>query len=247
MQRKIKSFKKFSDLSEIKNMNVFNKKGNFKSNLPPNFYISAARIISEDFEGAKLNKKYTKKQLAKARHDLKEFLLLSSFSNTKIKYVNKKNRKALAEFSGAPSSLKYIPVPVNHETDEIKIKDGKVFRENNWSIGEFFPFPNMEAFAEDPEEETYKLWKQIERKYKKKNFAVFVKAGAREISQGHRQFDSLMEQINRLIYSYMNTFEKWLTGLMVYEFKNQKGGKIAPLKEKNKKRQKSKYAKLKGR
>ena len=56
MQRKIKSFNKFSDLSKIKNMDVFDKNGNFKA-----YKVQIALIKLPKKAQAYLKKNYGKK------------------------------------------------------------------------------------------------------------------------------------------------------------------------------------------
>lgn len=249
-----KTIKSFNQLSEIKRRDIFTKTGKMKK-VNRKYAVSIARQLADGFDKIDLRKEPTKNQYKKAQEIIKEFYNAASSEKTKLVRPRKKNRKVYASYSEMNSKFKVYAVPVFDEKDEIKVvgkgKNKRIKRIGEFSESEFFSFKDAgitkKELIKNTKKSTDKLFSKIERKYKKKTYAVKIKCGKHEYKTLYEDKSPYIEIENWINIYGEDKVKQFCLGFVAYTFRNQEPVATNKLYKKGEKKQKYKNLKNKRR
>lgn len=236
MQHKSDLVNNFSDLAKLKSRKLLNQHAVFKRGIDNKVFLSAARVISTNFENVDLRKQASPTQIKRARKIVKEFLMASRYADIKFVKPSKKNRKLYADYAGVSSNFRYIPMPIYDESDTFKIRKGRVIHSGKHFKSDFFKFKSRKELVKNPLKEVEKTYKYMEKQYGKRKFRTRIKCGRAEYAVQFSDAELVARQIDKFMMAYgSENVQKWCMGLVGYEFTNQEITTIQPLKKKKKK------------
>lgn len=189
--------------------------------------VKFMREYVETFDGVDLRKPVSDAVFKRASRQFKA--IDSKLSQEKIKWVRprKSNRALYAEYSGVSKNFKKYPVPIIHDEDSfsvIKVQGKKrIKREGRYTTDVLYTFEDQKKLVKNPEEETKKLFKKLDKKYGRlgRDYSIRIKCGEAEYKPIYKDKSPHVE-ISEWIASYGKIrVKKFCLGFQVYTYKNQ--------------------------
>lgn len=226
MQNK-KIIKSYSELSTLNRRDLFTKRGNdlVLKPMDKKRAVSIARQLVTGFENTDLRQNPSPSEYRRAQKAIKTYYENVKDKSAVVIRPSKKNRKVYSQAADIPSNFKVYPIHVSNKKNKIKIikkKGKKKLKE----IGEFisyenFYFEDKKELALEPEKETKKLLKEIDKINGIKQINIVVGS---YLTHASYDIDFIEDEIKLFSMKYSN-FENFTRGLQVATFQKQKKGK----------------------